>query len=232
MTKVFTPVLWAGIALLLGLAPAVCRANVVIGNLAAGDGSNQSIDSGNWFAASFTMGSVAYSLSDVQIRLGGNPNSTTTFTLQSDATVPAPSHPSGTDVATFTHPSFSGGTTTYTFTVSSPFTLAANTTYWLVGRTNAGATAWKRSNPQTNPSGSGATFGSYALSGNSGATWTDTTANSPIFQVDGTSTVGTPEPSSLVLVSTVACVAGAVALRRWRTRRPDAVVTAQSTAGT
>jgi hypothetical protein len=221
------PVLWAGIGLLLlGLAPAVCRANVVIGNLGAGDSSNQSIDSGNWFAASFTMGSVAYSLSDVQIRLGANPNSTTTFTLQSNATVPAPSHPSGTNVATFTNPTFVGTTTTYTFNVSSPFTLAANTTYWLVGHTNGGATAWKRSDPQTNPSGSGATFGTYALSGNSGATWSNNTEHSPLFQVDGTPTVGSPEPSSLVLVGTVACVAGAVALRRWRTRRPDAVVTA------
>ena len=234
-TKPAPPVLWAGLALvLLGLAPAVGRANVILGNLGtvATDGSSQPIDKGNWFAASFTMNSLAYSLSDVQITLRGDPASDTTFTLQSNATVPTPSHPSGTNLVTFTNPTFGGGTTTYTFPAGSAFTLAANTTYWLVGHTNSSATDWITSNPQTNPSGSGATFGTYAQSTNSGVTWTNTTANSPKFQLDGTP-AGVPEPSSLVLVGTVACVATAVGWRRRRTSRPElAVVTARSADGT
>lgn len=234
-TKWAPPVLRAGMALvLLGLAPAVGRASIIIGNLTgAVNSSNQSINNNNWYAASFTMGSQAYTLSDVQITLS-NPQVSTIFTLQSNATLPLPPHPSGTDVATFTNPPLTGGATatTYLFNAASAFTLAPNTTYWLVGRTNAAATQWvRRNNAPLNPIGSGATFGTYALSGNAGSTWSnDSPSTSPIFQLDGTpSATGVPEPSSLVLVGTVACVALAVGWRRWRTRRPEpTVVTARS----
>jgi hypothetical protein len=208
-TRPVTRVLWACIVtVLLGLAPAVGRASVILGNLGAGDGSNQSIDANNWLAASFTMGSLPYILSDVQVRLS-NPVASTTFVLESNAG----GAPSGTILSTFTG-SLPSGTNTITLNAGPSITLAAGTTYWLVGHTTTASTAWIKSNPQTSPSGSGATFGQYSSSNNAGSTWTLFTSSSPKFQLDG---IAIPEPSSLALVGTVACVGGAVGWRRRRT---------------
>jgi hypothetical protein len=218
-SKPATPVLWAGTVLvLLGLAPAVCRADVILGNLGTGDGSTSlTLNSTTFTGASFTMGSQAYSLSDVQITLENNPSSGTIFQLESDAS----GKPSSAVLFTFTTPTFGSGLATYTFPVSSPFTLAANSKYWLVGLTNSGSTSWVASNTSTNPAGGGATFGSYSFSASSGASWSNLSGFTPEFQVNGTPSVGSPEPSSLLLTGMAACMAAAVGWRRRRTRRPD-----------
>jgi hypothetical protein len=230
-TKPATPVLWAGAVLvLLGLAPAVGRADVILGNLGAGDGGNVQTSANKYTAASFTMGGQAYSLSDVQIRITGNGNAGATFQLRADAS----GQPSSSALFTFDSQSITGfSTNTDTFPAGSPFTLTANNTYWLVGLTTNGSINWADSSPQTNPSGSGATFNTYALSPDAGTTWTNTSSDAPKFQLDGTPSTGVPEPSSLVLVGTVACVAAAVGLLRRRNRRPGlADMTARSTNGT
>ena len=185
-TKPSMLVLWEGMVLvLLGLAPAVGRADLVLGNLGAGDGTSLSIESTDLVAASFTMGNQDYTLSDVQIRLTFSPPFSTTFQLESDA--PGVSRPSGTSLLTFTNPNFSSGARTYTFTADSPFTLAANTTYWLVGSTSNSLPAnWVVSDPDTRPTGPGADFGFYADSSDSGATWGFLAPlATPMFQVDG-----------------------------------------------
>ena len=225
-TKPATSVLWATtILVLLGMSPAVGRADVILGNLEAGSRGNSVINSADYVAGSFTLGGQAYYHSDAQIILTNIPASDTTFQLESDSS--GRSQPSDTVLSTFTNPTFGSGLTTYTFTAGSPFTLAANTTYWLVGSTNSSNTNWVTSNPATNPTGSGAAFGSYLFSFNSGTTWSNFSSVAPQFQLDGTPSVGSPEPSSLVLAGTVACVAAAVAWRRRRTRRPElAAVTA------
>jgi hypothetical protein len=216
-TQPVTRVLRAGtFVVLLGLAPAVGRADVIIGNLGAADGNSLSFNGSSWDAASFTMGSQAYSLADVQITLTSNPASSSTFVLESDAS----GVPSGTVVSTFsTHsPDFTNSTTTYTFTPDSAFTLAANTTYWLVASTTSGGSGGSDSIPVTFPAGGGATFGNYATSTSSGSAWTIDNSNAAKFQIDGT-LASVPEPSSLLLVGTVACVAAAVGWRRRRTGR-------------
>jgi hypothetical protein len=199
---------------LLALAPAVGRANVIIGNLETGNGSVSPINSKNQAAYSFAMGSQPYTVSDVMITLGGNPPSDTTFQLQSDAI----GRPSGNVLVTFIDPPFVndlGAGTDYTLGVPAPVTLAANVTYWLVGFTGSSSANWVNSKPQTDPSGPGATFVAYALSGDSEATWTNSDSVRPKFQLDGT--VNSPEPSSLVLVGTVAGVAAATRGCRRRT---------------
>ena len=218
-TKPATLALRAGMGLvLLGLAPAAGRADMIFGNLDAAtgsDSSSQSLNVGNLYAVSFTMGSQDYSLSDVQIRLTFSPPANTTFQLRSDTS----GHPTGGPLFTFTNPTFGSGQTTYTFTPGSPFTLAADTTYWLVGSTTSGLNAnWAVTSPPTNPSGSGASFGSYSASTTGGGTWFNSAATTQ-FQLDGTTAI-VPEPSSLVLTGTGVCVAAAVGLRRRRTRRP------------
>jgi len=221
-------VLRAGMALvLLGLSPAVGRADVIIGNLGAQDGGSITLNSSELFAGSFTMGSQAFSLSDARIRLTFSPAFSTTFRLESDST--GSSQPSGAVLLTFDNPTFFSGNLTYTFTAGTPFTLAANTTYWLVGSTTTGASAnWLESSPPTNPTGSGADFGNYMFSANAGATWNNALISSKtLFELNGTPLTGVPEPSSLVLVGMVVCVAAAVGWRRRRTCRPElAVVTA------
>jgi hypothetical protein len=214
--------LWASIVVaLLGLAPTVGRADLIIGNLAAAtanDNVSQSINFSERYAVSFTMGSQAYSLSDAQIRLTFSPPNATRFQLESDAG----GNPSNTGLVTFTNPTFGSGQNTYTFTADSPFTLAPNTTYWLVGSTtNAALSAnWAVTLLLTNPSGSGASFGSYADTTTSGATWFNS-ASTTQFQLNGTP-AAVPEPSSLVFASISAC--GAFGC--WRRSRRKAELTA------
>ena len=214
-TRPTTTVLWAGALVLLVLAPAAGRGDIILGNLGAASGSDsssESINSSDFFAGSFTMGSQAYSLSDAQILLTFSPPRSTTFEIESDST--GQSQPSGAILSTFNNPIFGSGLITYTFTPDSPFTFAPNTTYWLVGSTsNALGANWAVSNPPTNPTGSGADFGNYASSSDGGATWTKSISNAAQFQLDGTAV---PEPSYLVMVGAFACVAGAVRLRRRR----------------
>ena len=217
VTQPATSVLWTGLAIvLLGLAPAATRADVVIGNLGAGDGGKVQLNDDS-IAASFTMGSQAYSISDVQIRLQGNVPSQLTYQIRDDAS----GQPSNNVLLTFNGLSATTtATVTYTFGAGSPFTAAANTTYWLVGFSSQPA-GWVDSSPQTNPSGSAATFGQYEQSPSSTGEgpWSSLSSDAPKFQLDGTPAVGSPEPSSLFLTGTVACVAAVVGWRRRRTRR-------------
>lgn len=199
---------------LLGLVPVVGRADVIIGNLGAASGGSSRISPIIFLGASFTMGSQSYTLSGAKIVLANTPVRETNFRLESDSA----GDPSGTVLSKFTNPPFGSGITTYMFTPSSPFTLAANTKYWLVGSTNGADTSWVTTSPNTDPSGPGATFGGYSFSSSSGANWSNIGFTTQ-FQIEGTPIVPAvvvPEPSSLVLVGIVACVAMVVG---WHRRR-------------
>jgi hypothetical protein len=127
-TKPGTLLLWTGLALvLLTLMPAATEADVVLGNFGTGDGGNVNISSNNYAAASFTMGSQAYSLSDVQIRLTGNVTPGLTFQLRDDAS----GNPSNNVLFAFNNLSITTtATETYTFSAGSPFTLTLRPVGW------------------------------------------------------------------------------------------------------
>lgn len=220
LRKLATPALWTGMVLiLLASAPAAARADVILGNLGSGNGGSPTISTTEFIGASFTMGSQAYALSDVQITLNGTVSSGTTFELESDAS----GNPSGTALFTFTNPTFSGtNLTTYKFPAGSPFTLAANTTYWLVGLTTSGSSGWVVSSPSTNPSGV-ATFNQYKETTNSGSSWSPL-GSTPVLELDGTPMTGVPEPSSFALLGAASAV---LSLGGWYRRRRSASASKQ-----
>jgi hypothetical protein len=185
----------------------------IISNLSSQDaGVAVPLSSATWVAASFTMGSVPYTLSDVQVRLSGTVASSTFYEIESNSS----GKPSGTVVSAFTDPTFSGSAaTTYPFNAASSIILSANTTYWLVGGTTSGTTSILAGSSGTLPSGSGATFGSYAVTTNGGTTWG---AAGPFLdqkiQLDGVADVPEPETSAEMLGGATLVVAGCY--RRWR----------------
>lgn len=99
----------------------------------------------------FTMPDDAYSLVSVTLRLdtdgaGTNP----IIQIWSDVG----GNP-GASLITLNNPSFGTGIANYDFTPPAPFTLLANTTYWIVAYGPVGALAydWKASSPAVTPTG-------------------------------------------------------------------------------
>jgi hypothetical protein len=90
----------------------------------------------------------------------------------------------------------------YTFTTLTPFTLAANTTYWFLldGPSTANLTAWRSLTPAPT-AGTGATFAGYRFSSNGGTTWAASTINN-VVEINARPTVVIPEPSTYALMAT------------------------------
>lgn len=198
-------------AMVLGLAVATAgRATagptLVIGNLPGNNNNLANIGEGLTADVGFTMGSTSYTLADatLELRLGAPSSNAPLLQLRADT-----SGSPGAVLETFTTPgSLPTGDNPITFTPSTPFTLQANTSYflYLTSSTTTGAFYnWLGSNPVVNPTGPGATY----LAGSASPT-------GPLsFQVDGTVVAAVPEPSTLV-GACIATLAGAGAL--WRRR--------------
>jgi hypothetical protein len=178
---------------------ACAKADDIVGNLLSGDNGQNGISSTTGWAVSFTMGSNAYTLSDVQIDLVGIVVTEPTFELESDDGAPT------NDVlVTFEDPNFGllSGVQTFTFlpeapyTSASPYILTANTTYWLVaiGPTSA-KTGWANSSGAA-PTGEGATYGGRDETSGGTGIWGGAEANINLFEVDGTADATVPEPGS------------------------------------
>ena len=96
------------------------------------------VQSNQWLRLSFTTGSgsYGYTINSVTLRLAemaANPN--LFVRLHNDN-----SGELGSQIASFTNPSFTPNATRYyTFTPTTPQTLAANTAYWLVAGISAGS---------------------------------------------------------------------------------------------
>ncbi len=182
----------------------------IIGNLPQNnDFANSSISSAANKAVSFTMGTSAYTLDSVQLRLSAPVLTTAQIQIRNDT---GGLDPGTTVLASFTNPTSQGaGIFDYTFTPTGSFTLSASTKYWLYVSATTDNYTWYASSPSITPTGV-ATFGAYRFTSNSGSSWgSSTTLNS--FKITGTVV---PEPSTLILsgLSVAALAAKAFARRR------------------
>ena len=176
----------AALTVLLTTGAIPSRADVVLSNLPGNDNNFSPIGQGHSAAMGFTMGNLSYSLTDAELVLTLPAPSSNAPLLQLCSNV---SGAPGTSLLTFTNPSLSTGTATYTFAPSTPFTLQSNTTYWLdltSSNANGGLFFWLGSSPGIIPTGPGATFfGSFQVAG-----------------------VLVPEPSTLFIVVATAPLSG------------------------
>ena len=193
---------------LLGLArPA--KAQLTLSNLSSAVSGTISISTSQRIAASFTVGSASLTLTSLKVTLGGTPVSGTTFQLRSDAS----GSPASTSLLTFTNPTFSSGIKTYTFVPPTSFDLLSGVTYWVAAFSSASSSAWERTSPQTNPSGVGATFGTYKISSNSGTSWSaNSVVNGMALEVDGVAAI--PEPAAYATLAGAAMLLVAIYRRR------------------
>ena len=164
-------------------APGSVSGAVIIGNLPAGASEFPGPDVGDgtnafatFEAVKFTMGGTSAVLDNVVLRIKTNFNGTTlpAIEIRNDAgTAPGTTVLFGIDGTT---PLPSGLNTTvqsYTLTATSKFTLAANTSYWMVVRARPGSFEWWASNPSITPTGTLATFNPPYKESADGTTWKD-----------------------------------------------------------
>lgn len=170
---------------------------VILSNLtAAVNGTGTIYNSGppQWYAQEFLTGSSSELLSSIIVPLGDASGS---FTAGAQLVNNNSGLPGSTVLTGFTVPMIpTGSPTDLTFTPMSSVTLAANTDYWfiLAAAGSGGDYQW----PYTNTLS--ASFLNYAVSENSGATWTVGAPPGP-FLLEATAPSPVPEPSSLVLVT-------------------------------
>jgi hypothetical protein len=202
------------------LALAICaalagpaHASIIIGNLPGDDGSGRGFANTQAMGMGFTMladytfddvilrfavATVAPSPSQVDVAIYSNSGANKPGTMLVDTTGPA---------------SFLANTSAnYTYTPVSPLTFTAGTTYWLVVHyTGSFAFQWKQSNPEVDPSGSGANYFGETF-GNPYPNWDGGDYERGNFQLEGTGG-SVPEPSLLM--------APGLAVLAWvRSRRP------------
>lgn len=212
---------------------------IIIGNLAAYNTSDSTVSVINYVPANppdtpspaynakalgFAMGSTAYTVDSVALRLTGVSNTGTDAPVISIYRANGTGNaPSSTLVGSFINPTFTSAlSTSYTFLASGTITLAANTTYFLTVQQltttgpdyefiwdNGGVLA---SNANTAPTGVGATNGIATFGGGPSVTAISNTNTTRYnwYQINGTAV---PEPSAAILAL------GGVALFTRRNRR-------------
>ncbi|MFN2541598.1 MAG: choice-of-anchor R domain-containing protein [Chthoniobacterales bacterium] len=185
---------WVFVAIVvssLATAATTASAAIILGNYPPGSSSENpgpDIGFGGQQAVKFTMGSSSTPLSNVILRV---------HTSSSGPNVPAIDirNDAGTDPGTSVLFTIEGTTNLapngmfdqpedYTLTATSSFTLAANTTYWLVVRAKSGSFEWWRSNPTITPSGSLADYLGERSTFNDGTSWSDPFASKNSFQMN------------------------------------------------
>ena len=173
-----------------------------VNNFFLEDEGSRDVEFTSWVGSSFTTGSGAYSLesADVSFRQSGTITNNNLFLSLYSNNSGTP----GTLITTFTNPTLPlpETFTNLTFTLATPQSLTASTTYWLVSGILSGTTGayqWTYTNDDSEIGLPGWSIGStYATSTNQGNSWT-TAASSLRFSLEGTEqSQSIPEPSSLV----------------------------------
>ena len=139
--------------LTLAISAGLMPAGVIITNYPQTNSSiSRNIDDGFTVGAGFTMGSQAYDLTSVTLRIffGG----TTVGNFNAAPVGDVAGNPGGATLVNFPVPlGFSSGNANYTLLTTTPFTLQANTTYWLLVNADVPgfslAMAWNASSPAT-----------------------------------------------------------------------------------
>ena len=112
----------------------------------------------------------------------------------------------GTQLTSFTNPaSITTSLANNTFTLATPYTLAANTTYWLVSgiSSGTGSYSWGYTSSTAQTGLPGWTIGNgYVESNNQGGSWSSFPTDGPFqFSLEGTENApptSVPEPGSVV----------------------------------
>ncbi len=185
----------------------------------------------NSSAASFTVGSTPFSLTQVTLvfadQVGSAPQN---FQLKLAASSPALENVSDqtvfptTILATFSGPHNPTIAGNYAYTLSGGYSLVSGTTYWIVASTADGSASnyfrWSMTDSDDQTSSTGATIGNFGRSfyanGNSFVS-----GNTPLFTVYGNASA-IPEPSTYAMLAGAAVLG----LAAWRRRRSPPVAAA------
>lgn len=187
------------------LASSPVGAVIILGNLPSnGDNGSNPLSTTNHKAISFNMGSTDYVLDSIVLRLNrsafaGGPTDPV-VELRADSgdplipglTVLSPPNPLAP----------ASGFNDEVFTPASTFTLLADTTYWLLVRSESSAAdsrlLWTASDtPGITPTGDGAILGNYRSSFDGGVNWNPSTFQNS-FQINGTVV---PEPATALMLA-------------------------------
>ena len=168
------------------------------------------------YAQGFTTGTSLYDLNSVDLPLAvtGAGNGSPLLQIYTNNA----GNPGTALNATFTNPSF-GAQSVYNLSLSTPFALAASTSYWLVVSDSTAASQtkfnWYYSDSFSSPTaqnGSGLTYLAAARSVNGGTAWT---TNNTFAQTGITvNATAVPEPGTYVLGAIATGLMTAVARRR------------------
>lgn len=168
------PLAWLGVLVWATWLPAAARAAVVISNVPIATNGGSLLNLTEWKALIFRTGTAASTLD--QVVLGLNPAVQANVPSQGKVEIALYSAPAGV-------PTVQQGSTgqlnvdiqqlqgTYTFPVPGGFSLAANTSYALVIRSDATGIKWGNT-ATSEPAGSGGfSYDSFVSSTDSGASW-------------------------------------------------------------
>lgn len=209
------------LALAIGIAAPASRTSAleVYGNTGLANQGGTFLSDYNALAQGFTVGSTAWTLQSVDIGFIFGAIAPTSGQVTVALYDNASSNP-GTQIGTFTNPTFVTGTALYNFAgFTGSTTLAANTQYWVVVTANATGPSnyqWTYSDPLASPAGlngSGFTYlgtrGREMPLGN--PTWISLAAPEQNMRI---TINAVPEPSTYALGGVAALVLGAAARRK------------------
>jgi hypothetical protein len=159
------------------------------------------------YAQEFVTGSSSVTLASVVAAVGDASGS---FTAQVELVANNGGQPGSSAFTTFTFSAISSGIPSdLTFTPNSTVVLSANTDYWFILSATGTTGSYKWDYTDTNST----SLPLYAVSKNSGSSWTTYSSGPELIEVNSVDQVSVPEPSYLLL-SGLALVGCGLTMRR------------------